>query len=491
MDGTPAGHPQSRPARKSAKQTLTLTGLLCFLLPIAIGLTFPIQVVSGRSSAGSVSLVVMMALVFVSLLTRRGRMPSLSRRPASVTWDWVVLAWLVLAVMNLPISGLTTGASGLGGASVVVYLVVQGALTYFYFSRIASRRDITAFCAGMVVTGAISGAFFVFESFNKLALHKISEYTLKAHEYSLASVGGDAGDPSQNRFRIDVAYRSFGLLERHSTSALWMAFGFFAYALLTRSANHRRIAFALTFVALLIAQNFSAIVTFFVVSVFFYPGIARAKSWILTAACLVPLVLLINHEAVALFLDVVSLIMRDQVRTALRGGQADYSIVSLVLGEMARYGREIASRPHQLIIGFGLGTNRFYGTSGDVGIAESLMRLGIPLWIFLNWKIFRHGITAWRLRGAKRWKPWAAEDARLYLLAAAILTSTWLMDLHYSVWTHKSIWPVMFFGMALARRFSERPKPRSEDFRTRFPPRSSEPADLRAPVSSTAKSGHA
>ena len=90
----------------------------------------------------------------------------------------------------------------------------------------ASKRIINSFLAGMIAMSLISGAFFVYESFNKLALGKVTEYTQMAHKYSRASPNAKS---EANMARVYVQYRSFGLLERNSTSAIWMMFGFFTH----------------------------------------------------------------------------------------------------------------------------------------------------------------------------------------------------------------------------------------------------------------------
>ena len=128
------------------------------------------------------------------------------------------------------------------------------------------------------------------------------------------------------------------------------------------------------------------------------------------------------------------------------------SYSSLVLSEFVRYCHEIFERPHQLLLGFGLGSNTYYGTSGDVGFIESVMRIGIPLWIFITWNIFKLSKSAVIVNKLEYKSTWSNFDAHLIMASAELLLSIWLMDLHYSVWIHKSVLPILFFAMALARR---------------------------------------
>jgi hypothetical protein len=437
---------------------ITFPTLCCFLLPLAIGLTFPIQVMAGSSAAGSVAFVLQFFLIALLLLTNRVRKLPLSKSKRHAMWDPIVAVWLLVALINIPISWVTFGPGAVAGSVPVIYLIGQAALMYFYFSRIASDQEIKSFFAGMVAMGLISGGFFVFDSFYKLALGRVTSYALRAHAYSTAAAGTTPVGPDANTFRIDIAYRSFGFLERHATSALWMAFGFFAYSLVSIDLWKKRTALGFTVLGLLITQNFTSIVAFGAVALLLYRKSISIRSWILPVLVVLPVVF-VYRERIAVFFHILSYLFQSQVR-AVFGIQAEgssYSLLPDALGSILSYGREIAMRPHELLLGFGMGTNPFYGTSGHFGYLEAMLRMGLPLWIFFTWSIFRlvrKAMKASKRVDAPRVDDW---DSRLVLAAAAILACTWLMDLHYTAWPHKSVWPILFFSMALARRL-DRPR---------------------------------
>ena len=96
---------------------------------------------------------------------------------------------MVVSILNLPVSWMAFGAQAVAGSVPVLYLAVEAGLIYYYFSRIASDRELHYFFAGMVTMGIVSGAFFVFESFYKLGLGQVTAYTLKAHAYTVAAGG--------------------------------------------------------------------------------------------------------------------------------------------------------------------------------------------------------------------------------------------------------------------------------------------------------------
>jgi len=429
----------------------TFTGFLCFLLPLAIGLTFPLQVIYGSSMAGASSLMLLLLLIVASLFTKPIKRPCISKNKRSTLWDLLVCAFVYLSFLHIPISWIAFGLESFSGSLSALYLAAQAGLMYLYFSRKASEREINSFFVGMVTMGVVSGAFFLFESFNKLALGQITEYTLRAHEYTLASLGLDQGI---NDFRVNVNYRSMGLLERHSTSALWIALGFFAYLFLSNERSKMHNAFTFTLLALLIVQNFTAIIVFLLVSIILHHRIIKFRPLFIFVLALTLLLFLIDSDNMITFLANVSYVMQSQLATVftVQIELSGTSYFSMVLTEFIRYGYEVYERPYQLLLGFGVGTNPFYGTSGDVGFIESMMRIGIPLWIFLTWKIFRLMRSAVSAGRSGCLYTYENYNARLIVVSAAVLSSIWLMDVHYSAWIYKSTWPIMFFAMALARR---------------------------------------
>ena len=426
---------------------------LCFLLPLAIGLTFPLQVIYGSSMAGAASLILLLFIILVSLFNKRNYRICLSKNKRFAIWDWFVAAFICLSFLNICISWLLLGVDSFISFLPPVFLVMQASMIYIYFSRMASKRIINSFLAGMVAMGLISGVFFVYESFNKLALGKITKYTQMAHEYSRASPNAK---PTENPIRIHINYRSFGLLERNSTSAIWMIFGFFAYSFLATKPSKIQNVYVFTLIALLIAQNFTSIFVFLFVGLLVQKGIIKFRTMFNAVLFLTLPLIFINFDNIKFFLEAASHFTQSNLMTAftITTEIIGTSYFSLVLWEFARYGRELVNFPHQLLIGFGLGFKPTYGTSGDVGFMESIMRLGLPLWMLFTWHIvglLKRAVLSIKSHNYHIWKNY---DVRLMVTSAAILSSIWLMDLHYTTWIHKSVFPILFFALALARRIN-------------------------------------
>jgi len=433
----------------------TKSHFLYFLLPLAIGLTFPFQVIFNNRKAGALSILIMFSIVVLSVITKSRKNPPNTIFKHSRNWDLIVMAFLGLSLINLVGTMIMFDFESVNPMSAL-FLILQAGQIYVIFSRIASDSEIHAFLIGAVVMAVLSGGFFIFESFNKLILGQITAYTLRAHEYTLSAQGQSLADQAANHFRVNITYRSFGLLERHTTSALWTAFGFFAYAFIEYKKSRVAKALALTCSVLFITQNFTVFIVFCFVIILTYRYALEFKATLVPLICFMISAIMIGREEILQFLFDAFAILQEHLFSGLSWQMEDESMKysSLVASEFTRYWSEILERPQQLLLGYGVGTNPFYSTSGDVGFFETMMRLGLPLWLLLTWNIF--GLTLKGISAQNSLRRTldtdSSRDAKVTLVASALLSSIWLADLHYSAWTNKSIWPILFFGMALAHR---------------------------------------
>jgi hypothetical protein len=422
--------------------------ILCFLFPLAIGLSFPLQVISGRTIAGASSLIVILFL-YVILIINRGLVNPIKFDKTLSVFDGLILLLLLLSILNAFIGLLTNGSL----FSNEIFMILTAGLIYLYFSRLATNRQIDYFIAGMVIMGIISATFYVYDSINKVVYQGTTTYALMAHKYSIASAGSfDEWDPDQNNVRIDWYYRSFGLLERHSTSALWILFGFYAFVIRSTNPFFRRIAFMITLITLLITQNFTSLFVFFATLFLFRFKVVSIKYIAIAFLPLLFVLLIMNKDTIQLVFDAMSFFLMSHIGEVfgVTNEFNDSSFFSLVLIEITRYVDLLIHNPLILLLGFGLGTSKYYGTSGDVGFIESIARLGLPLWFFLTWRII---LVFRRALRRKKSKQVVRNSNNTYLLfAATILSSIWLMDIHYSTWVSKSVFAILLFAFGIASR---------------------------------------
>ncbi|PIP81584.1 MAG: hypothetical protein COR54_19540 [Elusimicrobia bacterium CG22_combo_CG10-13_8_21_14_all_63_91] len=348
-------------------------------------------------------------------------------------------------------------------------MISSAALTYFFFSRMAHERHIRWFLKGAVIMGIISAVFFVVDTGYKRILNQATQYSYWAHLYSIHSEDIILGDFEANTFRIDSAYRSFGLLERHSTSALWVIMGFFSYCTLEQRLSSRRNAFSLTLLCLLFTQNFTALFTFLVISLHFNRKFFSFKSILYPLIAVMAATVIFDAEMVRSILAFIWRIIQSQISMVLTIDTVlnPNSFSSLVIHEFNRFISEAMTRPHQLLIGFGLSANPYYGTSGDVGFFESIMRIGLPLWSIFTWQVVLAFLNLRRSVNKNR-NLAHRKSIEIKQLGICIISAIWLMDLHYSCWIYKTIFPIFFFAIALARRNPD-PVPRSRAISSNMP----------------------
>lgn len=426
-----------------------------FLLPIVVGMTFPLQVITNSSAFGAAPILIIGLLLARFYLFGDSAATSLSTSKESSSLRIAMTALLLLALTNIFVTGIVFDSLQSNNILPPLYMIVSSGSIYFYYSRLASKREVDWFIGGMVLMGSISGIFFAYESINKQIFQEITEYTRMAHEYSLNSIGLDSTDQDASLFRIDLAYRSFGLLERHSTSALWVILACFSYLRFQDNNNKSYIAIGLSMLTLLIAQNFTAIVVFIVVTYIFYRRIVRLAPMLVTL-CIIPIIIIISIdiEKLTQFVNYVAELMESQfallLATDSRPDSSSY--LGLILSEYERYLEELYSRPYQLILGYGIGSNPFYITSGDVGFIESVMRLGLPLWLYFTIQVVLLSKNV--VNVSRKYLSSSSNHDNLKLITSmtTIILAIWMMDVHYTAWINKSIFPIIIFSIAILRR---------------------------------------
>ena len=421
---------------------------LAVALPITIGFTFPFQVLTGEAAAGAGSILVLLLMYILKFSTLRAKLEQIPNTTNHMLIDILVVLFLFI---------ITTGTVSRGFEGRIdlfgeVFMLIQAGMIYFFYSRFGNLQLVRNFLIGVVVVGVTSAIFFCFDSFGKIILGTVSTYALMAHEYVLSTRGQEIVDP--NLFRIKTGYRSFGLLERHTTSALWIIFAFFALLFLSVKSSLNYFFLFLAFGIILFVQNFTSLFTFTLLSLISFRLTKIVMVFFVTVCSIFVSSVFIGSEVFQAYISHALMIFAIQVDTALTF-QTEYdanSYTSLVLSEVSRYITEIHLNPHQLFVGFGVGSSESYGTSGDVGFVESIMRLGLPLWIFITTFIGLNLIKLFLFRLRNDLLRLNDMNLKSFVVSTQIMAAVWLMDVHYSAWIHKSVWPLLFFSLAVMRQ---------------------------------------
>ena len=94
----------------------------------------------------------------------------------------------------------------------IFVIYVFPVLFYCYFRELATEKEIKIILQVMAFSALLIGIYFAYESYIKLSQFKLTDYAIKAFEYSFAQSGAEYTNASFNDGRIQLGIRSFGLL---------------------------------------------------------------------------------------------------------------------------------------------------------------------------------------------------------------------------------------------------------------------------------------
>jgi len=133
---------------------------------------------------------------------------------------------------------------------------------------------------------------------------------------------------------------------------------------------------------------------------------------------------------------------------ALGTGDAGHSMSNLVRSYFATYVQHVSDYPLTLLMGDGFSS---YGMDkgGDVGFIESIARFGLPFFVALTYGLFRLARSTIRQIGVRR----ELRPTRMLRFALCVTLLIVVTEIHYTVWTSKSVLPIVFFALALYDRY--------------------------------------
>lgn len=382
------------------------------------------------------------------------------------TMDTIIAIYGLLVVFNTAWqTAFGVVAPEEAGTAFVNYLLPV--VFYLYFARVATEREIRAVLLAAVIGGLIAGLYFTYDSYSKIALGQVRDYSRRAFDYSLGRAGPGAGELSETR--IAANYRSFGLLENHAVSGAWVIIGALAaLALVPEQRRALRRVVVLAFAAmLLIGLNFTAIVAFAIIMlVFEFGGLTLLRGRLSVRlvgqlAWLAIMLLVLIGGAFWVVGDVMSQFivanLRGQSNLALGTGGADLTMSGILLRNIAGYAHHIVEYPVTLLLGDGV-TSYGIRKGGDIGLVESLAKFGLPafLLILLGFSnLIRKGLVAINDRGEM--SRYAQSPERRWIsFAVAMILLVIITEGHYTVWAAKSILPIVFFALAVLSRYLPR-----------------------------------
>ena len=94
---------------------------------------------------------------------------------------------------------------------------------YIYFSYKANIIQFKISLKAFIFGGLASASYYVYDTFYRLIFFDVPKYSIDAAQYTIKRQNLD---PSEISIRASYLYRSYGLLETHTVSSVWIIIAF-------------------------------------------------------------------------------------------------------------------------------------------------------------------------------------------------------------------------------------------------------------------------
>lgn len=377
---------------------------------------------------------------------------------------------LMVAIYGFLVLANTAWQGALGAISVTyamnaIAIYFLPIVWYLYFRRAGSEPEIHAILIASVVAGLIVAVYFAYDSYVKLALGGLTDYSRLAFEYSMSRVEMTLEEANDTRVRLNN--RSFGLLQSHAVSGAWVALGAFA-ALALLPANYRllRRSVVIAFGTMLVlGLNFTAILAFaIIIFLMEFGGFSMKRGATMDVLRnIVPLTIVLAVLTGVTFWiagdamsDWITYYFSSQTDIALGSSEVERGLLLGAWDSISGYLEHTARYPLTLLVGDGFST---WGLAkgGDTGFTESMARLGILFYTAVLFGLIALVRSALRQVKAMTGEPAAGvgtlDKRRILRFSICVTLLVLICDGHYSIWTAKAVLPLMFFVLALFERY--------------------------------------
>jgi hypothetical protein len=434
---------------------------LCSLVVITTSLAFPLQVYFGNPYP-SLFPYFFIGLIFVLNAISLGK----------TGWSKVSLLpknniGLILRIYLFLVFSQTTLQVIIGVISFYEFFstfvnYIFPVLFYIYFSQYATEKEIKVVIIAVGILALIIGIYFAYESYIKLSQFKLTDYAIKAYEYSLSQSSSE----NFNDGRIQLGIRSFGLLESHSVSSAWTIIGTISFLAMVDKEKKilRLIIILFNGILLLLALNFTSIIAYlFIIFFIEFNGFSLLKLKLsyklIINSIIIILFIYVFSQFISYFIgdrmvDFITKNLIGQTDFALGNSVNNVSYFDIILNNISGYLNHIFTLPHSFLIGDGYSS---FGLKkgGDIGFVESLAKFGFPFFITILYGIYiliNSGFNKIKLL-----KIMEIPNSSMSLVglqfAVSFMFLILISDIHYSIWYSKSILPFFFFSLALFDRY--------------------------------------
>jgi len=426
---------------------------------MSLALSFPLQVYFNSPLSALLPYLGILLMFVLDSATASENTPGVSNWNSGKPIRVLIIIYVALVVFQTAWQTIFKFISFYQGITAIAVFVFP-AVFFLYFRKGVAEKEIRTILIFIAVAGLIVGGYFAYDSISKLVFHKVPEYNMYVHQYQLGRLGDSIGE---NPSRTSATSRSMGLLEKHTVSAAWISIGCFAaLSLLPQHAIIQRVLGMTAYgVPLALGMNFTGLIGFLLVLLLFeFDGYSFVRG-ITDRRTLLKLFYSIC-AFIAAILIVSFFIDGGLIQAAHKVVKAQFEVISGehvsrvsghgyfvdLLSALVSFPGIISKFPPAIILGDGF-TPGFgvLAKGGDYGFLDTICRLGVPLFVavFAGFiRLIRRSFWQIRLLNSK-------EDihANHLRFAASVMAYILFAEIHYSVWSSKSILPIVFLCLAI------------------------------------------
>lgn len=418
--------------------------------------SFPLQVLA---SSPLPSLLPYVAVIFIVIIFRNQRQ-TISLRAINILRFIHIYVFIVTISLILTIIIETPTTDGVS-TSIVIYIFPL--LFFWFYAHYAKIRDTRILLISILICGGISGLYFMYDSISMLMYGRVNSFS-----YDILNYVDMRSSNEVNIARIVGYSRSHGLLEKHSVSSAWIAFAGFAWLRLIpfNSEFKKNMAISITLIVLLISLNFTSIISFIVVLILVeyriqLPKREKRTGFYVKYFILGILSLFIMFYLFSKLYPNMYNIMTESLFNQFMLGSGDKALregtyFGFLMQDILDYPINcMKNNPYAIFLGDSFSGNGIYPKGGDYGFMDSLYTLGAPLYFSI---LLGLALTIFRsLKNIRTYYGYKEVDINYYIFGLETVLYIILNDIHYSIWSRKSIFPILLISTALMYRYSPKP----------------------------------
>lgn len=441
-----------------------ITGITWFFVFLLLMLVLPLQIITS-SPYPAILPYLFIPLILLLNINNKERDQDLSTSRQQQKIKIYVSLFVVFVLLHF-IGQLIFSATGVFDLLSSLFVYVVPSFFFYYFIRNHNLKALRYILWAIVVAGIIVGGYFVYDSYLKLIVGEISEYSLRASEYEQIRKNTE----DVNNARLKAFERAYGLLETHSVSAAWVSFGCFAsLALISfKKTFQRSMIILISLVILLCGLNFTGILAFLLTigitelgfSSYLRGYISKQglKEAFIVISVLTVIILafftLLSRESKELVSNLFEYSIKLLSGDIITREDNDSFVFAFFRGIMNYPSLMMAYFPMGLLTGDGFSQGFGLNKGGDYGIIETLYRFGIIFFIYTIWGFMY--VIKYLFRAINSYTSPNSPQKQYLKFSVSILIYIFISEFHFSIWNSKSILVLIFLVLAITYKSMKR-----------------------------------